>query len=236
MGYITKSYLTTQFTNFATRIATVFAKKSELPTKTSDLNNDSNFVVDANYTHTDNNYTSTDKTKVDNSVLFSTQTLTSAQKQQARANIGAGTSTFSGSYTDLSNKPTKLSDFTNDSNFITKAVNDLENYYTKTNTYTKSEVDAIISSTKSGMFVTADTLPTSNIRTDCIYLIPSSSSETDNSKDEYINLDGTSNGWELIGSTKLDLSDYLKASDAESTYLKISATDSGNIDFSTYFN
>ena len=33
------------------------------------------------------------------------QSLTTAQKTQARINIGAGTSTFSGSYNDLSNKP-----------------------------------------------------------------------------------------------------------------------------------
>ena len=34
------------------------------------------------------------------------QTLTDAQKTQARTNIGAGTSSFSGSYNDLTNKPT----------------------------------------------------------------------------------------------------------------------------------
>ena len=34
------------------------------------------------------------------------QTLSDAQKTQARTNIGAGTSSFSGSYSDLSNKPT----------------------------------------------------------------------------------------------------------------------------------
>src|SRR5574344_3119808 len=106
MSYITKSYLTTQFTNFATRIATVFAKKTELPTKTSDLNNDSNYVSDASYVHTDNNYTTADKTKVNNAVLTSVQTLTDTQKAQARTNIGAGTSSFSGSYNDLTNKPT----------------------------------------------------------------------------------------------------------------------------------
>lgn len=39
---------------------------------------------------------------------------------------------ISGSYNDLSNKPTKLSDFTNDNLFITKDVNDLTNYYKKT--------------------------------------------------------------------------------------------------------
>ncbi len=38
----------------------------------------------------------------------------------------------SGSYDDLLDTPTKLSDFTNDSSFITKDVNNLTNYYKKT--------------------------------------------------------------------------------------------------------
>ena len=39
-------------------------------------------------------------------VKYTAQTLTDAQKSQARSNIGAGTSNFSGNYNDLSNKPT----------------------------------------------------------------------------------------------------------------------------------
>ena len=39
-------------------------------------------------------------------VHFTQQTLTSAQQAQARTNIGAGTSNFSGDYNDLTNKPT----------------------------------------------------------------------------------------------------------------------------------
>lgn len=39
-------------------------------------------------------------------VKYTAQTLTTAQKTQARSNIGAGTSSFSGSYNDLTNKPT----------------------------------------------------------------------------------------------------------------------------------
>ena len=39
-------------------------------------------------------------------VKYTAQTLTTAQKSQARSNIGAGTSSFSGNYNDLSNKPT----------------------------------------------------------------------------------------------------------------------------------
>ena len=37
---------------------------TKIPTKTSDLNNDSNYVSDSNYNHTDNNYTTADKNSV----------------------------------------------------------------------------------------------------------------------------------------------------------------------------
>jgi len=40
------------------------ANKSEIPTKTSQLQNDSNFVSDNRYVHTDNNYTTTEKNKL----------------------------------------------------------------------------------------------------------------------------------------------------------------------------
>lgn len=39
-------------------------------------------------------------------IKYTAQTLADAQKSQARSNIGAGTSNFSGNYNDLSNKPT----------------------------------------------------------------------------------------------------------------------------------
>lgn len=41
-----------------------FAQTSELPTKTSELENDSNFVSDENYVHTDNNFTTAEKKKL----------------------------------------------------------------------------------------------------------------------------------------------------------------------------
>ena len=114
-------------------------------------------------------------------------------------------------------------------------ISDLTNYYNKSNTYSKTEIDGLISSAKSGRFVVADSLPTTNIKTDVIYLVPSSKSTVKNVKDEYINLDGTTSGWELIGSTAVDLSGDLKITDAESTYVQITDTESSNIDFSTYF-
>lgn len=47
MGFVTGEWLKTQFNNFATRISTVFAKKTEIPTKVGDLTNDSGFVTSA---------------------------------------------------------------------------------------------------------------------------------------------------------------------------------------------
>ncbi len=45
MKFATSEWVKTQFSNFATRIALVFAKKEELPTKVSQLTNDEGFVT-----------------------------------------------------------------------------------------------------------------------------------------------------------------------------------------------
>lgn len=93
------------------------SNKPTIPTKTSQLNNDSNFAttsqVEAKYTKPAGGIPKTDLatavqnslTAADNAVKYTSQSLTDAQKVQARANIGAGTSNFSGSYNDLTNKP-----------------------------------------------------------------------------------------------------------------------------------
>lgn len=41
-----------------------YALKSEIPTKLTQLQNDGNFVKDANYVHTDNNFTTGEKEKL----------------------------------------------------------------------------------------------------------------------------------------------------------------------------
>jgi len=92
---------------------------------------------------------------------------------------------------------------------ITNTVNNLVNYYLKTETYSKSEVDAIAALLKNGRFISVNELPTTDIDQSAIYLVPKSSAQTNNVKDEYINLDGTSAGWEKIGDTQIDLSDYV---------------------------
>lgn len=93
------------------------ANKPTIPKKTSQLENDSNFAttsqVEAKYTKPKGGIPKTDLatavqnslTAADNAVKYTSQSLTDAQKDQARKNIGAGTSSFSGNYKDLAGKP-----------------------------------------------------------------------------------------------------------------------------------
>jgi hypothetical protein len=61
-------------------------------------------------------------------VKYTSQSLTSEQQAQARTNIGAGTSNFSGAFGDLSGKPTTIAG------------------YGITDAYTKTEVDGLVAS------------------------------------------------------------------------------------------
>lgn len=118
-------------------------------------------------------------------------------------------------------KDAEFTDTTTDekgNTFITKIVNDLENYYLKNETYTKEEVQGLINTIKTGLFKNVDVLPETG-EPYLIYLVPSEKSEEQNVKDEYIWL---SENWELIGSTKIDLGDYAKK---EHTHLASDITD-----------
>lgn len=68
-------------------------------------------------------------------------------------------------------------------------------------------------------------LPTQNISTSTIYFVPSSDPSASNYYDEYINLDGTSQGWELIGTTAIDLTDYYTKGEVDA----LLATINGNV-------
>jgi len=115
----------------------------------------------------------------------------------------------------IKNKPTKLSDFSNDEGFITNAVNSLLNYYLKSETYTQAEVNALIGAISTITFELVESLPTTDIQTNVIYLTPKNPAEPDNIYDEYINIDGTSEGWEKIGDTEIDLSNYYTKSETD---------------------
>lgn len=70
----------------------------------------------------------------------------------------------------------------------------------------KEYVQELISTVTSASFEVVDELPTEGIKTNTIYLIPSQSSGLNNVYDEWVYIN---NKWELIGTTAIDLSNYL---------------------------
>ncbi len=130
------------------------SNKPTIPSKTSDLTNDSGFInASGAPVQSVDGDTGTVTT---NAVKVVAQTLTEAQKGIARTNIGAGTSSFSGDYGDLSNKPTiptKTSDLTNDSGFLTDAPVDSVNGKTGAVELSASDVGAVA---KTGDTMTGD--------------------------------------------------------------------------------
>ena len=108
--------------------------------------------------------------------------------------------------------PTKTSDLTNDSGFITSAVNDLINYYKRSETYTKAEVNDLLASLSSLNLEVVAVLPDHDISTTTIYLVPKDVPGTDDVYDEYVYI---SNSWEKIGSTVADLSNYYTKAQAD---------------------
>lgn len=118
--------------------------------------------------------------------------------------------------------PTKTSDLVNDSGFVTNAatqaiLNEFVNYYTKSQTYSKTEVDALVNTLSGFEIVIANSLPTASASTmRKMYLIPSSDPKTRNTKDEFVTIQsGGSYSWEQIGSTALDLSSYSTTSQVQ---------------------
>lgn len=108
----------------------------------------------------------------------------------------------------IKNKPTKLSQFTNDENFIDNTVDNLQNYYTKTETYTKTEVTTLIGNLKTIELQVVTDLPETG-QSNVIYL-KKNSGTGNNSYDEYLWItDADSSRFELIGTTEVDLSNYL---------------------------
>lgn len=113
-----------------------------------------------------------------------------------------------------SDVPTALSDLTNDEGFITNAVNDLVNYYLKSETYTKTEVDNLIGQISTVSFEIVQTLPQTG-QSNIIYLLANSGAAP-NVYDEYVWIN---NAWEKIGSTAIDLSSYWTSTEGQSNSL-----------------
>lgn len=142
----------------------------EVPTKTSDLNNDSGFIT----TETD-------------------PTVPSWAKQPNKPSY---------QYSEIGNTPDL-------SGFITKSVNDLTNYYLKSETYTKAEVAALIGEIQNFHYeFYASTSAVTNPQGNVLYLI----GPTGDGSDKYEEYVYANNDFEKIGDTSIDLSGYVTTS------------------------
>ena len=119
-------------------------------------------------------------------------------------------------WANVIDKPTALSQFTNDENFIDNTVNNLANYYLKTETYTQAEVNNLIGQIATLSVEKVDALPEGEaIKTNVIYLVAKTDTDTNDIYTEYMYIN---DAWEILGDTSVDLSNYLTESgDASNT-------------------
>ena len=99
-------------------------------------------------------------------------------------------------YATKSELPTKVSDLNNDVGFVTQNTDELNNYYSKTETYSKDEVNSLISLIPKFQIKVVQSLPTKNISGTTIYLVKTSNNGSDIFT-EYIFADSK---WEKLGS------------------------------------
>ena len=133
-------------------------------------------------------------------------------------------------FNDIENLETGKADKTeipDVSHFITKTVNNLTNYYLKNETYTQEEVNQLIGKIKTAHFEVAESLPETG-EENVIYLVPKQQPEFDDVYCEYVWIN---NAYELIGTTAIDLSNYLSKDELGVAYIN-SLIDAkiGNID------
>ena len=122
--------------------------------------------------------------------------------------------------------PTKISDLTNDSWFITNSVNDLVNYYLKSETYTQAEVDNLIWSIQSFHYeiyptIWSITTPLSNV----LYLIWPAWTGSDK-YEEYVY---SNNNFVKIWETSIDLSWYVTIDNLNNALSNYTTTEGLNI-------
>lgn len=101
--------------------------------------------------------------------------------------------------------PTKLGDLTNDAGLIDNTVSNLTNYYLKTETYNKTEVNELVGQIATIQISVVESLPATG-KSNVIYLVAKTKSEDQNVYDEYLY---TGTAFEKIGDTTIDLSNYL---------------------------
>lgn len=179
----------------AAQLNTILANKfntkadtSSVPTKLTDLTNDGNFVQDANYVHTDSNYTSTEKTKLGG--IASGAQVNVLEKVK----VNNVEQTITSKAVNIT-VPTNNNQLTNGAGY-----------------QTASDVTTAINTALAGItsisYQVVSSLPATG-EAGVIYLVANSGTSP-NVYDEYI---WVNNAFEKIGTTAVDLSNYMQFSD-----------------------
>lgn len=165
-----------------------FITDAVVPTKTSELTNDSNFVSDANYVHTDNNFSNSDKSKLDG--------IETGAEINVQSDWNVSDSTSDAFIKNKPTIPTKTSDLVNDSGFITDAdvpvIDDTET--TSNNVWsalkTSSELAGKVSDSNyvhtDNNFTNADKTKLNGIASGAEVNVQSNWTQTDNTADDFI--------------------------------------------------
>lgn len=191
-----------------------------VPTKTSDLTNDSHYVADSSYVHTDSNYTSTEKTKLSNiddgaevnvieTVKVNNSALTVSNKAvnitvpTKASDIGAMPDTYTAPVTSVNGS----------TGAVTLTIPTNNNQLTNGAGYqTASDVSTAINTALNGItgisYQVVASLPQTG-EAGVIYLI-SNNGANPNIYDEYIYY---GNSFEKIGTTDVDLTGYMLTTD-----------------------
>jgi hypothetical protein len=111
------------------------------------------------------------------------------------------------------------------SNFVTKAVSNLINYYSKQQTYTKEEVQALLTNFSTLKMKIVDTLPSSGIETNVIYLIK------DTGIDSYTQYAYINDVWATLGTTTVDLSNYYTKDESDNNFITESELNTALVDY-----
>ena len=202
--------------------------KPTIPSKISDLTNDSNFIS----TSSTNGLIKNDGSIDDNTYLT---TSVASSTYVAKEN---GKGLFSGSYNDLLDKPTIPSAYTHPSTHSSSIITDTNTHNNIGNTSNTLENIITNIDSKLGSLANVDlievtsSLPTASASTiNKLYLIAESSSATNDNYEIYVTVRTGTNGnytyaWEKVDTARIDLSNYLTTTNAQQTYL--SKTDASN--------
>lgn len=124
-----------------------------------------------------------------------------------------------GAFAKSADLKTKLSQFENDENFIKNTVDNLVNYYLKSELYTQTEVDNLIGGINRLTSEIVTELPTENISTSTIYLIKKENAET---YTQYMHIN---DAWAELGDTTIDLSKYYTKTEVDTKLVQYASKD-----------